>query len=107
MYIDTYESKMVIKRIIHYAASFIGSFLILIGLAIVAMYVYGAVITRWGESDQSLLFWHLPLLFFGIISVACGLAASLWGINRIKTSSEVEDANTLIDVRNKNGIDRN
>ena len=39
------------------------------------MYVYGAVITRWGEADQSLLFWHLPILFFGIFSIIAVLAA--------------------------------
>jgi len=84
---------MIIRRVVSYIVFFIGSLFLLIGLALVALYVYGAIIARWGESDQSLLFWHLPLLFFGLLSFASGLAASLWGVNRIRTSLEMENSN--------------
>jgi hypothetical protein len=54
----------------------------LTGVALVAGYFLEAVVARLGEPDQSLLFWYLPILFLGLIGVAIGLAASIWGILR-------------------------
>ena len=76
---------MVGKKIFAYISLLVGSLCTFIGLAFIAMYVYGAIIDRWGEADQSLLFWHLPILFIGIFSIAVGLFTSFWGINRIKS----------------------
>ena len=44
----------------------------LIGISLIIMYIYSAVIAGLGEADQSLLFWHLPLMLFGIICVIAG-----------------------------------
>ena len=76
---------MTLRRIFVYISVFIGSLCTFVGLAFSAMYVYGAIIDRWGEADQSLLFWYLPILFLGIFSIAVGLFISFWGINRIKS----------------------
>ena len=76
---------MVLRTFFAYISLFVGSLCTCVGLAFSAMYVYGAIIDRWGEADQSLLFWHLPILFLGIFSIAVGLSVSFWGINRIKS----------------------
>ena len=76
---------MVLRKILAYICLFIGSLCTFVGLAFAAMYIYGAIIARWGEADQSLLFWHLPILSLGIFSIAVGLFMSFWGINRIKS----------------------
>jgi hypothetical protein len=65
----------------------IGSLCVIVGLAFSTMYVYGAVIARWGEANQSLLFWHLPILFLGIFSIIFGLVLSFWGINRFRSDN--------------------
>ena len=78
---------MTFRNIFTYLILLIGSFCVIAGLAFSTMYVYGAIITRWGEADQSLLFWHLPILFFGIFSIAAGLAMSFWGINRFRSDN--------------------
>lgn len=76
---------MVIRKIFTYLILLIGSFCIVGGLAFSTMYIYGAVITRWGEADQSLLFWYLPILFLGIFSFVVGLIMSFWGMNRFRS----------------------
>lgn len=60
-----------------------GITLCLIGGALIAAYVLEAVSARWGEADQSLLFWYLPLLFFGIIALGTGTGPCLWGIRQL------------------------
>jgi len=47
----------------------------LLGLFLVVVYIAEAVVARWGEADQSLLFWYLPLLFAGFILTGGGVAA--------------------------------
>ena len=82
---------MAFRKLFTYVILFIGSLCVMVGLAFSAMYLYGAVIAPWGEADQSLLFWHLPILFFGIFSVILGLAMSFWGINRIRLEDTLQD----------------
>ena len=76
---------MAFRKILAYLSLVLGSLCTFIGVAFSAMYVYGAIIDRWGEADQSLLFWHLPLLFIGILCMAIGLFMSFWGIHRIRS----------------------
>jgi hypothetical protein len=52
---------------------------ILVGVFLVGGYLYAAVFARWGESDQSLLFWYLPFLMAGIGSLGVGIGAVTWG----------------------------
>lgn len=82
---------MAFRKLFTYVILLIGSLCVMVGLAFSAMYLYGAVIAPWGEADQSLLFWHLPILFFGIFSVILGLAMSFWGINRIRFDDTPQD----------------
>lgn len=44
----------------------LGTLVAVAGLWFVGAYVFGAIVDRLGEPDQSLLFWYLPLLFIGI-----------------------------------------
>lgn len=90
---------MLLKKLFSYSILIAGSLSVIMGLAFAAMYVYGAIIARWGEADQSLLFWHLPILFIGIFSIAVGLVLSFWGINRLRSdnlpqNSPAEEAET-------------
>ena len=59
---------------------FLSALMCLLGISLIITYVYSAVIARLGEADQSLLFWYLPLMLFGIICVIAG--ASLYKITR-------------------------
>lgn len=61
-----------------------GLILSVIGLILCVSYVTEAYISRIGEPDQSLLFWYLPILFGGIISLAIGLVLSFISVNRLK-----------------------
>ena len=49
----------------------------LVGLIFIYMYINSAIIERWGEGDQSLLFWYVPILFIGIIVTGAGLTSCL------------------------------
>ena len=57
----------------------------LVGLVLTGAYVLEAVIERRGEPDPSLLFWYLPILLIGMVSVVTGLAASVWGFVRLRS----------------------
>ncbi len=56
----------------------------LVRAGLVAAYFLEAVVARRGNPDQSLLFWYLPILFLGLAGLAVGLAASGWGILRLR-----------------------
>jgi hypothetical protein len=49
------------------------------------MYIWEAFISRIGDSDQSLLFWYLPILFLGLASVGGGSSLIILGIKRLET----------------------
>ena len=53
-----------------------------LGIVLIIMYINSAIIERLGEGDQSLLFWYLPLMLFGIISVIAG--TKLYKVTRRK-----------------------
>jgi len=78
---------MFLNKLFSYTLLIAGSLSVMIGLAFATMYVHGAIIARWGEADQSLLFWHLPILFIGIFSNVAGLALSFYGIDRLKSDN--------------------
>ena len=50
----------------------LSALMFLFGVVLIIMYINSAVIERLGEGDQSLLFWYMPLMLFGIISVIAG-----------------------------------
>lgn len=52
----------------------LGSLLSIIGVVFIAMYLWEAIINRLGEPDQSLLFWYLPILFIGLLSLMAGIS---------------------------------
>ena len=62
----------------------VGALFALAGLSFVAMYVLEAIISRQGESDQSLIFWYLPFLLFGLIGITIGIGGFVFGANRLK-----------------------
>lgn len=52
--------------------------LIVVGLASVAAYVFNALPVL-GQADESLVFWLLPFLLFGLVSAGIGtVLAVLW-----------------------------
>ena len=50
-----------------------GSLLSLAGIGFIVLYVKEAVADRYGEADQSLVFWYLPVLFIGMGLLLGGL----------------------------------
>ena len=61
-----------------------GIVLTIIGAVLIIGYIIEAYVARRGEPDQSLLFWYLPLLIFGLITIGTGLSAGIWGFNRLR-----------------------
>ena len=59
---------------------FLSALMCFLGISLIIMYIYSAVIARLGEGDQSLLFWYLPFMLFGIICVIAG--ANLYKMTR-------------------------
>ncbi len=60
----------------------VGASLLLSGVALVVLYVWEAVVTPWGDPDQSLLFWYSPLLMLGVGGASLGLVLMAWGRGR-------------------------
>ena len=73
------------NRLITYSLVLLGTILSLSGAVFVVLYVYEGVILPWGRSDQSLLFWYLPLLFIGFLAVMLGVLILARGLVRLKT----------------------
>ena len=57
----------------------------LTGVGLIGSYVWWAVVARWGAADQSLLFWYLPFLLFGLAGVVYGSTAGAWGVRRLRS----------------------
>jgi len=51
---------------------FFGGILSFLGLFLIISYIVEGWLNRIGEPDQSLLFWYLPFLLFGLISFSTG-----------------------------------
>ena len=71
------------ERVLPVLALTFGSIAALIGAVLVGSYAWWAVVARWGEPDQSLLFWYLPILLFGLGGVVFGSTVSAWGLRRL------------------------
>ncbi len=67
------------NRMVPTLAVVFGGIVSLAGAVSVCAYLWYAVIARWGEGDQSLLFWYLPFLLFGVLGVSLGLRSCSWG----------------------------
>ena len=50
-----------------------GILLFFAGIVFVFLYFRDAIFMRFGEADQSLIFWYLPFLFAGLGSLICGI----------------------------------
>ncbi len=78
---------MQVSRLLAILASVGAIALLVIGIASAKWYLWDIVIGQAGEPDRSMLFWGLPILFFGIFAVtaAGGLtlaAVRLWRSRR-------------------------
>lgn len=72
------------SKLTSYAAFILGTLLFVVGLGFVLIYFKDALILRWGEADQSLLFWYLPFLFAGLGSTLCGIVVFQSGLRKLK-----------------------
>lgn len=66
----------------------VGGLIAVLGSAFIGMYIWEAIIVRIGEPDQSLLFWYLPILLFGLFLLAGGLILLIFGIYRIRKDTQ-------------------
>lgn len=60
------------KRVLPLAALMGGVLSVFIGVYSIGLYVSEAVLARMGDPDQSLMFWYLPFLLFGVMVLALG-----------------------------------
>ena len=70
-------------KFINYLIICFGGLFCVTGTLLVLAYVWEAVILRWGEGDQSLVFWYLPFLLFGLIGIISGIALIGFGKGRL------------------------
>ncbi len=73
------------KKLVPYGVTVLGGVVTLVGIIFVFMYFYEGVVIPWGNADQSLIFWYLPILFIGFVGIGFGLAALFWSVNRLKS----------------------
>jgi len=76
-----------------------GIVLIIIGALLITSYIIEAYIERIGEPDQSLLFWYLPLLMFGLIAFGTGLSTGIWGFKRLRKIKHRNPSNDGQDLK--------
>lgn len=57
-----------------------GALCLLLGISLIGMYVFSAIIEPLGQPDQSLLFWLVPFLLIGLAATVCGIVLLLLGV---------------------------
>ena len=62
-----------------------GIMLTFIGLVFIGTYISEAVVARIGESDQSLVFWYLPLLLVGLFTAGIGVLIAWIGFREYRS----------------------
>ena len=72
------------KKVLPCGSIVVGVLFGLAGLSFILIYVLEAIISRLGEPDQSLIFWYLPFLLFGLIGIIIGTSGVVYGLNRLK-----------------------
>jgi len=72
------------SKILTYGVLAFGGLMAFSGAALAVMYILEAMVARAGEADQSLLFWYLPILLIGLMSMGIGIGAGAWGVNRLR-----------------------
>jgi len=78
------------NRIVAYLVIVFGAAFVVTGIAFAAMYLLEAVVATAGEPDRSVIFWYLPVLFAGLIGIGAGFGMFVWGIRRLKSTSNQE-----------------
>jgi hypothetical protein len=73
-----------VKTILLYIFVSSGGLLTGLGAVSVGMYIWEAIISRLGDSDQSLIFWYLPFLFVGVMGILGGLFIVRIGLSKIR-----------------------
>ena len=62
-----------LRKIVCAIFMLLSALMFIVGITLIIMYVNSAIVERLGEGDQSLLFWYLPLMLFGIICTIAGM----------------------------------
>jgi len=73
-----------IKKLLLLGVLILSGLVFLTGVAFVVMYAWNGVIARIGEADQSLVFWYLPVLIMGFITMSVGWAMGRRVLERLK-----------------------
>lgn len=68
-----------------YAASAMAAGAVFIGLAALKWYIWDIVIQEAGESDRSMLFWGIPVVFIGVAALAIGIALAGFASRQIRS----------------------
>ena len=74
------------NRIVGVAASLVAVVLLVIGATAVKWYVWDMAIGQAGEPDRSMLFWGLPILFIGLLSIGAFAALVVLARNAFSKS---------------------
>ena len=72
------------KKPLSYLLILLGWIFLFAGGVFVFLYFRDAIILRMNESDQSLIFWYLPILFLGLAGILGGFGLLLFGLKHLK-----------------------
>ena len=72
------------SRPLSYIAMVLSALMIIVGVVFAGMYVVDGVIATRGETDQSPVFWYLPILFLGLAAIILGARLLIWGRKSLK-----------------------
>ena len=74
------------NRIVGVAASLVAVVLFVLGATAVKWYVWDMAVGQAGEPDRSMLFWGLPILFIGLLSIGAFAALVVLARNAFSKS---------------------
>ena len=63
----------------------VGAVLLMVGVAALKWYVWDVVIGQAGESDRSMLFWGLPIVFIGIFAGVAGVGLIISAVHDVRS----------------------
>lgn len=71
-------------RLRTYGAAAMAAVALFIGLAALKWYFWDIVVQEAGESDRSMLFWGIPIVFIGVAALAIGTSLAGFTTRRLR-----------------------
>ena len=70
-----------------YLSAAVAAVALIIGLAAFKWYFWDVVVRGAGESDRSMLFWGIPIVFIGVAALAVGSSLATLAFRQLRRSA--------------------